>query len=82
MYDKKMCRPFLNRIEVPSVKLSDFFVGGKVTVFSRVILVKEYGDIATANKQSSERESTFAMIKPDSYQNIGKIIDAVQSEGF
>jgi hypothetical protein len=50
MYDKKMSRVFLKRIEVPSVKLADFFVGAKVTVFSRVILVKEYGDIATASK--------------------------------
>jgi nucleoside-diphosphate kinase len=48
MYDKKMSRVFLKRIEVPSVKLADFFVGAKVTVFARTIQVKEYGDIATA----------------------------------
>ena len=82
MYDKKMSRVFLKRIEVPQVALSDFHVGAKVTVFSRVLSVLQYGDIATSVKQSGERESTFAMIKPDSYQNIGKIIDAIQSEGF
>lgn len=67
MYDKKMSRVFLKRIEVPQVALSDFHVGAKVTVFSRVLSVIQYGDIATKVKQSSERESTFAMIKPDSY---------------
>jgi nucleoside-diphosphate kinase len=77
MYDKKMSRVFLKRIECPSLRLSELFVGSKATIFSRVILVKEYGDIATASKQQVERESTFAMIKPDSYTNVGKIIDAV-----
>jgi hypothetical protein len=50
MYDKKMNRVFLKRIELPSLKLSDLFVGAKVTVCSRVLNVKEYGDIATAQK--------------------------------
>jgi|TARA_B110000285_G_scaffold226429_1_gene286178 hypothetical protein len=71
MYDKKMSRVFLKRVEVPSLKLSDLFVGAQVTVFARVLKVQEYGDIATAKKQSVERESTFAMIKPDSYQKMG-----------
>lgn len=67
MYDKKMNRVFLKRIEVPTLKLSEIFVGAKVTIFARVLAIKEYGDIATAVKQGGERESTFAMIKPDSY---------------
>lgn len=82
MYDKKMNRVFLKRIEAPNVKLSDFYLGAKITIFARVLHVVEYGDIATQRKQTSERERTFGMIKPDSYQNLGKIIDAVQKQGF
>lgn len=82
MYDKKMNRMFVKRVELPTVKLSDLFVGAKITIFARVLNIQEYGDVATARKQSVERESTFAMIKPDSYQNMGKIIDAVQAGGF
>lgn len=50
MYDKKMSRVFLKRIEAPELKLSDFYVGAKVTVFTRVLHVSEYGDLATAAK--------------------------------
>jgi hypothetical protein len=50
MYDKKMARVFLKRIEAPDLKLSDLYVGAKVTVFTRVLHVTEYGDVATANK--------------------------------
>mgnify|MGYP006100757081 CR=1 FL=1 len=39
MYDKKMNRVFLKRVEVPSLKLSDLFVGAQVTVFARVLKV-------------------------------------------
>ena len=45
-----MCRVFLKRIEAPDLKLSDFYIGAKVTVFTRVLHVTEYGDAATANK--------------------------------
>ncbi len=77
MDDKKMSRVFLKRIEAPNVKLADFYIGANVTIHSRIIRIVEYGDIATQRKQCSERECTFGMIKPCSYQNIGKIIDAV-----
>ena len=50
MYDKKMSRVFLKRIEAPELKLSDFYIGAKVTVFTRVLHVTEYGDAATSNK--------------------------------
>ena len=79
MFDKKTHNIFLKKIEAPGLKLSDLYVGAKVTLFSRLLCVTEYGDVATAVKQSGQRESTFAMIKPCSYQNFGKIIDAVQS---
>ena len=50
MYDKKMSRVFLKRIEAQELKLSDFYIGAKVTVFTRVLHVTEYGDAATSNK--------------------------------
>ena len=77
MYDKKMCRVFLKRVQYPNVQLSDFYQNSKVTIMSRVLTVVGYGDVATEAKQSNERQSTFAMIKPDCYQHLGKIIDKV-----
>lgn len=82
MYDKKLNRIFLKRVECAGLSMRDFFVGAKVTVMSRVLTVVGYSDEATAARQRSERESTFAMIKPCSYNNIGKILDQVQKAGF
>jgi nucleoside-diphosphate kinase len=82
MYDKKVQKVFLKRIEVPTVKLSDLYIGAKVTIFSRVLYIVAYGDLATGGRQETSCSRTFGMIKPCSYQNMGKILDAIQSEGF
>jgi nucleoside-diphosphate kinase len=43
-------------------------------VYSRQLVVKEYADLYTRTAFESKREKTYAMIKPDAYLNIGKII--------
>ena len=82
MYDIKMNRVFLKRIQMPNIGVADLFIGNRVAIYSRVLKIVNYGDVATANKQSEQRERTFAMIKPDAYQNIGKIVSAIQQAGF
>ena len=77
MWDKKMNRTFLKKVEVEGISIKDLYVGATVTIFSRVLKITGYANLATQNLQRSSRESTFAMIKPDCYQHFGKIIDAV-----
>ena len=50
MYDKKMCRVFIKRVVCPDIKLEDLFIGSKLTIFSRVIHIVGYGDIATSQR--------------------------------
>jgi nucleoside-diphosphate kinase len=38
--------------------------------------------VATRSKFEQVRQRTFAMIKPDAYTNVGKIIDAIYANGF
>jgi nucleoside-diphosphate kinase len=82
MIDLKLNRTFLKKVEIPSVKLDDFFVGAQVTVLSRVLKVTDYGDVHTRKKFEVDKSRTFAMIKPDAYQHMGKIIDAISHAGF
>jgi len=39
MWDKKTELVFLKRIQAPQLNLSDFYVGGKVTVYGRLLEV-------------------------------------------
>jgi nucleoside-diphosphate kinase len=82
MYDVKNSRIFLKKVEIPGIKLEDFYVGAKVTILSRVMKVTDYGDVRTRNRFEQTRARTFAMIKPHAYQSFGKILDEVYAAGF
>ena len=82
MFDVKNARVFLKKQQIPSVQLDDFFIGSQVTILSRVLKVTDYGDVHTRKQFENNRQRTFAMIKPEQYANIGKIIDATQKSGF
>ena len=82
MYDVKNQRIFLKRQEIPTITLDDFFIGAQITINSRVLKVTDYSDIFTRRRFETANERTFAMIKPDSYTAMGKIIDAVAANGL
>eukprot|EP00743_Colponemidia_sp_Colp-15_P000870 GILK01000961.1.p1 GENE.GILK01000961.1~~GILK01000961.1.p1 ORF type:complete len:388 (+),score=68.51 GILK01000961.1:48-1166(+) len=82
MYDIKNKRSFLKRCEYSSVRLEDLFIGAQITVYARKLELVDYADVFTRNKLETKRAKTFAMIKPDAYQHIGKILDAIYKNGF
>ena len=77
MFDVKNHRVFLKRSEYPSVALGDLFIGSSVTVNGRKLKVVDYGDVFTRKMFEQHRQRTFALIKPDCYPQMGKIIDAI-----
>lgn len=62
--------------------MEEFFVGAVITVYGRQLKITDYGDVATRKRFEVDRQRTFAMVKPDAYRNIGKIIDAIYANGF
>lgn len=62
--------------------MKDLYIGGIITINARQLKIVEYGDVATRKRFEVDRQRTFAMIKPDAYINIGKIIDAIYLNGF
>lgn len=50
IFDVKLKRVFLKRTTVPNVTLENFYIGAKVTIFSRLMTVVEFGDDYTYNR--------------------------------
>lgn len=73
---------FLKRTEIPGISLGDLYIGSTVTVYSRQLVVKEYADLYTRTAFEEKRGRTLALIKPNAYLHIGKIVSRIQSEGF
>lgn len=82
MFDIKNRKIFLKRCEYPGVTLKDIFIGATLSIYSRQLKIVGYADDYTRNKFEMQKGKTFAMIKPDSYMNIGKIINLVEEQGF
>eukprot|EP00002_Diphylleia_rotans_P017562 TRINITY_DN3408_c0_g1_i3.p1 TRINITY_DN3408_c0_g1~~TRINITY_DN3408_c0_g1_i3.p1 ORF type:complete len:395 (+),score=73.98 TRINITY_DN3408_c0_g1_i3:116-1300(+) len=82
MFDIKNRKVFLKRTVCQSVTPADLYVGSTVTVYARQLRVVGCGDQATTRTLTSARESTYAMIKPDAYVHIGKILTMIFKAGF
>ena len=72
----------LKRCEYPTVTLKDLQLGSMNYIYSRQLKVASYGDVYTKKQFESRQSRTFAMIKPDAYTHIGKIIDIIHKNGF
>jgi len=78
MDDLKAHKKFLKRSAYPALQLKDLYLGAVVTVHARQLKVIGYADQFTETTFSQKKEKTFAMIKPDAYINIGKILEKIE----
>ncbi len=62
--------------------MKELHIGSIITVQARQLNITSYGDVATRKRFEVDRQKTFAMIKPDAYVHLGKIIDAIYLNGF
>ena len=82
MHDMKIKKIFLKKVNYPEITMTNLYLGSDITVYSRKLKIVEYGDTYTQKYFDDTRTSTYGMIKPDSYLNIGKIIDMIYAGGF
>ncbi|KAG8515754.1 Nucleoside diphosphate kinase 7, partial [Galemys pyrenaicus] len=82
MHDVKNHRTFLKRTKYDGLHLEDLFIGNKVNVFSRQLVLIDYGDQYTARQLGSRKEKTIALIKPDAISKAAEIIEIINKAGF
>ncbi|XP_059731419.1 nucleoside diphosphate kinase homolog 7 isoform X1 [Bos taurus] len=82
MHDVKNHRTFLKRTKYEDLHLEDLFIGNKVNIFSRQLVLLDYGDQYTARQLGSKKEKTLALIKPDAVSKAGEIIEIINKAGF
>lgn len=82
MYDIKNKRLFLRRTKVPGLRMADLFLGSIVSVHSRQLTIKDFGDEFTRKKLRAKTEKTLAIIKPDCIHKLGEIFDVITRQQF
>lgn len=81
IHDIKNKKVFLKKLVYPDISVKDLYLGSDINIFSRKMKIVDYGDAYTKNKFQETRSSTYGMIKPDAYMNIGKILDMIYNVG-
>lgn len=71
-FDIKNRRTFLKRTDYPSVRLSDIYLGAVITVFSRQLTIKDYGDGYTA-KVFGAKLDMYAQHHPQHLQIVASL---------
>lgn len=56
LYDKGLRRTFLKRTVVEDVTIDDIYIGAILTIFSKVIKVKDYGNSETKKLMSNLKQ--------------------------
>ena len=82
MYDIKNKRLFLRRTKVPGLRMADLFLGSVVSVHSRQLTIKDFGDEFTRKKLRAKTEKSLAIIKPDCIHKLGEIFEAITRQQF
>lgn len=77
LFDIKNKRVFLRRCPFPSLKLSDLFLGAKLTVYARQMTVVDYGDSHTRRLLGNTNEIAFGLVTPAALRGVSKILTAI-----
>merc|ERR1719359_1719370 len=73
---------FLKRATQAHITSEDLYLGAILNVFSRQVKIAEYADVFTRNELEGNKSRTLALVKPDAYPHLGKIIAEVYKMGF
>merc|ERR1719163_538997 len=73
---------FLKRAAFGHIQSEDLFLGAILNVYSRQVKIVEYADVFTRNELEGKKSRTLALVKPDAYLHLGKIIAEVYKMNF
>lgn len=82
MYDPRAKRVFLKKTALPDLRMKDLHVGSSITVYSRQLTVKSYGDEHTRQKFETSHSETSVLTSPRCFQLLGQIVSCIEAAGL
>ena len=68
-----MGRVLISRDDCAGIAFQDLYLGATVNVYSRELIIIDYGDDFTKRQLEQKKEKTLALIKPDAFLKMGKV---------
>lgn len=70
---------FLKRIHYPEISLNDLYVGNTITIYSRVMVINSYANVATAKYMSSREVHFITVVHLTESSKLGYYFDLCSS---
>ncbi|ODN03301.1 Nucleoside diphosphate kinase 7 [Orchesella cincta] len=70
--------PFLSRIKLENIKLPDLFVGNKLYILGRHMIIVDYGDGTTKDYCTPLCERAFLLVRPEAVGNLPCIVQRLE----
>lgn len=74
MYDVKNKRLFLKRCVYPQLTAKELYVGGSVTIYSRVLKLVDFGDEVTRRAFTEKQEEVMVIIHGEGIYRAGEVV--------
>lgn len=81
MVDLKSRKMFLRKSPCPNeLSKDDFFVGGKISLYSRELDIVDYGDLKTKEQLHFQVQQCVAILTQSSYNEWGKLVGKLNTD--
>lgn len=74
MYDLKNKRMFLKRCPVPTLTVKELFLGSTINVYSRLLKIVDYGDVATRTAFATASQDATVIVHGVGCDKVGAIL--------
>lgn len=79
LIERNTRRTFLKRIRIPTVSLSDLYIGASISVYSRQLTIIEAANAYTKAQIQQQATKATVLVTPKGYPVIGDVITAIES---
>ncbi|XP_031630001.1 nucleoside diphosphate kinase 7 [Contarinia nasturtii] len=82
MFDRQKNKTFLKRVCVPDINEKNLYIGAKLNIFGRQVVVTKYEDESTRRKLTNQRQRAFGMIPTKYLSKLGEIFKILCNNGY
>ncbi|CRK98864.1 CLUMA_CG011991, isoform A [Clunio marinus] len=80
LYDVGSKRLFLKRTVISDVALSDIYIGARLTIYGKNIMIRDYGNSETRRLMNCMKQRAFLMVMPEAKRHVGAIISSLERQ--
>lgn len=81
LWDVKLNKAFLKRTKNPHLSESDFFIGNKIMIYSRLMTVESYADLHTQQTLEAKTKNALVLVPNLNLSDVCQVLKLLRDQG-